>query len=146
MLTEFKEFINRGNAVELAVAFVMGAAFTPVVTSIVDRVLMPVIGMLFGKPNFDGIGTFGCTSIADAGAVDPAAGVVVGGEQCAGSIGAVVTASINFVLVAVALFFVVKAYNRLQRTKPEQPDEPEAEAVAEDVVLLREIRDALTTR
>lgn len=143
MIAEFKEFINRGNVVELAVAFVMGAAFTPIVNAIVQRVLLPGIGVLVGEPNFDRVGTFGCTPVTDAATVDPAASVVVGGQQCVGSIGAVITATVNFLLVALALFFVVRAYNRLQRRKPEQPDEPQAQAVTEEVILLREIRDAL---
>jgi large conductance mechanosensitive channel len=127
MLKEFKEFVNRGNVVELAVAFVMGVAFKPIIDAIVNRVLMPLIAMIFGQPNFDAIWTFGD--------VNPETGVA------AGSVGAVITTTVNFVLVALALFFVVKAYNRLQR---EEPSEPEPEAESEDVTLLREIRDALT--
>lgn len=127
MLKEFKEFINRGNVVELAVAFVLGVAFKPIIDAIVNRVLMPLIAMIFGQPNFDAIWTFGD--------VNPETGVA------AGSVGAVITAAVNFVLIAFALFFVVKAYNRLQR---EEASEPEPEAEPEDVTLLREIRDALT--
>lgn len=138
MLQEFREFINRGNVVELAVAFVMGVAFKPIIDNIVDRVLMPIIGMIVGQPNFDTVGTFACEP-----GLDPTTGIVVGDTVCAGSIGAVLTAIINFVLIAVALFFVVKAYNRMNRPQPETP-EPEADP--EDVVLLREIRDALRTR
>lgn len=135
MLREFREFINRGNVVELAVAFVMGVAFTPIIDNIVERVLMPVIGMLVGQPNVDTVGTFACEP-----GLDPATNVVVGDTVCAGSVGAVLTATINFLLVAAALFFVVKAYNRMNR---EEPAEPEPEADPEDIVLLREIRDSL---
>jgi large conductance mechanosensitive channel len=127
VLKEFKEFVSRGNVVELAVAFVMGVAFKPIIDAIVNRVLMPLIAMIFGQPNFDAIWTFGD--------VNPETGVP------AGSVGAVFTAIVSFLLVAFALFFVVKAYNRLQR---EEPSEPEPEAEPEDVTLLREIRDALT--
>jgi large conductance mechanosensitive channel len=123
MLTEFKEFINRGNVIDLAVAVVLGAAFAPVVDAVVSRVLMPAIALLVGQPSFDQIGTFG--------------------ED--GSIGAVITAVVNFLLVAVALFLVVKAYNRIQRQSPEQDTTPEPDADPDDVVLLREIRDALVT-
>lgn len=136
MLQEFKEFVNRGNVVELAVAFVMGVAFKPIIDNLVDRVLMPIIGILVGQPNFDTVGTFAC----DAG-LDPTTNVVTASTVCAGSIGAVLTAIINFLLVALALFFVVKAYNRMNREEP--VDEPEPEADPEDVVLLREIRDSL---
>jgi large conductance mechanosensitive channel len=137
MLQEFKEFINRGNVVELAVAFVMGVAFKPIIDNLVSRVLMPVIGMLVGQPNFDTVGTFACEP-----GLDPSTNIVAGDTVCAGSIGAVLTATINFVLIALALFFVVKAYNRMNR-KVEEVPEPEADP--EDVVLLREIRDALRT-
>lgn len=139
MIQEFKEFINRGNVIDLAVAVVLGAAFAPVVASIVDRVLMPLIGMVVGQPNFDTLGTFACVDGAD-----PTTGIVnAAGAVCSGSVGAVLTAIINFLLVGVALFFVVKAYNRLNREGP--ADEPEPEADPQDIVLLREIRDALTT-
>ena len=132
MIQEFKEFINRGSVIDLAVAVVLGAAFAPVVASVVDRVLMPLIGLLVGKPNFDTIGTFGCDAASDA------EGLING---CAGSVGAVITAIINFVLVGFAVFMVVKLYNRMQRDEP--VEEPEPEADPEDIVLLREIRDSL---
>ncbi len=131
MITEFKEFIARGNMVELAVAFVLGVAFQSVIAAITGRVLTPLIAWVFGEPNFDTLLTFG--------AVDPETGVPVG------SVGAVLTALINFLLVAIALFLVVKGYNRLRRQEEAEP-EPEPEAVAEDVLLLREIRDALAGR
>lgn len=129
MLTEFKEFINRGNVIDLAVAVVMGAAFAPVIAAIVESILMPLIGLLVGEPNFDGVGRFACDE---------------GG--CAGSVGVAITAIVNFLFVALALFVVVKAYNRMSRRSPEQPVEPEPEADPDDVVLLREIRDALRER
>lgn len=129
MLTEFKEFINRGSFVELAVGFVMGVAFQAVVSTLTERVITPAIATLFGEPNFDRLLTFG--------AIDPETGMPVG------SVGAVLTALLNFLLVAFALFLVVKGYNRLKR---DEPEEPEPEADPEDVVLLREIRDALRER
>ena len=137
MIQEFKEFINRGNVIDLAVAVVLGAAFAPVVSAVVDRVLMPAIGAVVGNPNFDTIGTFACDP-----ALDPTTGIQLADTVCAGSVGAVLTAIINFVLVGFALFLVVKAYNRMNRT---EEAEPEPEADPEDVVLLREIRDALTS-
>ena len=129
MVQEFKEFISRGNMVELAVAFVLGVAFQSVISAITDRVLMPLIAWVFGEPNFDTLLTFGAT--------DPETGMQMG------SFGAVLTALVNFLLVALALFLVVKAYNRMKRSTPAEP-EPEAEP--DDVVLLREIRDALRER
>jgi large conductance mechanosensitive channel len=126
MIQEFKEFISRGNFVELAVAFVMALAVAGVVTALVERLVMPLIALVVGEPNFDSIGQFAC----EAG-------------ECAGSVGAVLTALVNFLLVALALFFIVKAYNRMQRRRPE---EPEPEADPEEVLLLREIRDELRAR
>lgn len=120
MFAEFKEFINRGSFIDLAVGFVMGVAVTGVVTALVQRVIMPVIGLLFGQPNFDEVLTFGET-------VDGAP---------VGSVGAVITAVVTFLVVALVLFFIIKGYNRMQRTEPDQP-EPAAEP--EEVVLLREI-------
>lgn len=143
MLTEFKEFINRGNVVDLAVAFVMGLAFKPVIDAIVYRVLFPLIGMAVGQPNFDTLGVFACndaTAVAAAGTTFPPIETAAG--ACSGSLGAVITAIVNFLLIALALFSVVKAYNRMQRPRP---DEPEPEAEPADVVLLREIRDLLAT-
>ena len=138
MIAEFKEFIARGNMVELAVAFVLGVAFQSVIAAITGRVLTPLIAWVFGEPDFDTLLTFG--------AVDPETGVP------AGSFGAVLTALLNFLLVAIALFLVVRTYNRLQRreeevaAEPEPEPEPEPGPDREDVVLLREIRDALTER
>jgi large conductance mechanosensitive channel len=126
VIAEFKEFINRGSFIDLAVGFVMGVAVTGVVNAVVDRLLMPLIAMIFGQPDFDAIGTFG--------AVDPETGMQTG------SLGAVLTALVNFLLIAFALFLIIKAYNRMQR---KQPNEPEPEADPDDVVLLREIRDSL---
>ncbi len=141
MIQEFREFINRGNVVDLAVAFVLGVAFKPIIDALVDRVLMPVIGLLVGQPNFDTVGTFACEDVPASGAAEGL--IITGGQQCAGSVGAVLTATVSFLLVAMALFFVVKAYNRMQR---DEVEEPEPEADPEDVVLLREIRDSLATR
>jgi large conductance mechanosensitive channel len=121
VIQEFKEFVNKGNFVDLAVGFVMGLAVAGVVTALVERLVMPLIALIVGQPNFDAIGTFGDV----------------------GSVGAVVTALVNFLLIALVLFFIVKAYNRMQR---QQPDVPEPEADPEELVLLREIRDSLRTR
>ena len=129
MLREFRDFVNRGNFVDIAVAFVIGAAFGAVVSTFTGRVVSPLIGLLFDLSGLENVGTFGPQ--------DPATG------QPQGSVGAFVQAFVNFLIVAFAMFLVVKAYNAL-RTRTEEP-EPSGEAAApEDVVLLREIRDALT--
>ena len=134
MIQEFKDFINKGNVIDLAVAVVLGAAFAPVVSSVVDRILMPLIGMIVGQPNFDSLGTFAC----EEGEAAMAEGLING---CAGSVGALLTALINFLLVGLAVFLVVKLYNRATPDEPEAEEEPEEDP--EDIVLLREIRDSL---
>ena len=124
MLKGFKEFISRGNAIDLAVGMVIGAAFTAVVTALVSKVINPLIGGLFGEQNFDDVFQF---TIGTA-TVQP---------------GAVITALVNFLLVAFALyFFIVLPMNALaaRRKKEETAATPE---VSEDVQLLSEIRDLL---
>ena len=122
MLKGFKEFISRGNAIDLAVGMVIGTAFTAVVTALVKQVINPLIGGLFGEQNFDDVFQF---TIGTA-TVQP---------------GAVITALVNFLLVAFALyFFIVLPMNALaaRRKKEEAVETPE---VSEDVQLLSEIRD-----
>lgn len=125
MLKEFRDFLTRGNLVELAVAFVMGIAFAAVVTSLVDDLVMPVIAMIFGKPNFDDL-TF---TINDA----------------VFRYGAFITSVITFVTIAFAVFFfVVKPVQALaerRRRGDDLPAEPTPEEArhAEVVALLERI-------
>ncbi|MEX2280677.1 MAG: large conductance mechanosensitive channel protein MscL [Acidimicrobiia bacterium] len=125
MIREFKEFINRGHLVELAVAFVLGVAFASVVTALTTRIVSPLIGMVFDLSSLEMMGTFG--------PADPETGLRIG------SVGAFVQALVNFLIVGLVLFFVVKAYNRMQGPPPEA--EPGADP--EDVVLLRRIAAAV---
>lgn len=125
MIKEFREFINRGNLIDLAVAFVLGVAFASVVTVFTTRIVSPLIGMVFDLSGLENMGTFG--------PADPETGVPVG------SVGAFVEAFINFVIVGFVMFLVVKAYNRTKKPAPE----PEPEADPEDVVLLRRIAQAV---
>lgn len=127
MVREFKEFINRGNLVDLAVAFVMGLAFAAVVTALTTRIVTPLIGMVFSVSDLEKVGTFGN--------IDEATGLP------AGSVGAFLAALLNFVIVAFVMFLVVKAYNRM-KARMEAVDEAVAEPT-EEVILLREIRDSL---
>lgn len=128
MIKEFREFINRGNLVDLAVAFVLGVAFASVVTALTTRVVSPLIGMVFNLSSLETMGTFG--------PADPETGLPVG------SVGAFVQASLNFIIVGIVMFFVVKAYNRTQEPEPE----PEPATDPEDLVLLRRIAAALERR
>lgn len=130
MVSEFREFIAKGNVIDLAVAVVIGAAFGKIVTAFVDKVLMPPIGLLVGGVDFsDWAWTLKAASVDAAGKAVPA--VQVG-------IGDFLNAVIQFLIIAFAIFLVVKAVNRVQRKQEEAPAAP-----AEEVLLLREIRDSL---
>lgn len=127
ILQGFKNFIMRGNVIELAVAFVIGAAFAEVVKAIVGGLLTPLIAALFGEPNLGNVMAF---SINNANFYP----------------GAVLDALLTFLFTAAAIyFFVVLPLNKLaERRKRGQVEEPEA--TAEDVLLLQEIRDLLKNR
>lgn len=120
---EFRDFINRGNVIDLAVGIVIGAAFTAIVNSLVDDLIMPLIGMLSGGIDF--------SSLA----------VQVG--NAALTYGNFIQAIINFLIIAFAVFLLVKAVNRFYRTQPAEP--PPAPPTAEEV-LLTEIRDILAAQ
>ena len=130
MMAEFKEFAMRGNAIDLAVGVVIGAAFGKIVTALVDNVIMPPIGLLIGGVDFaDWAWTLKEASVDAAG--NPVAAVSIG-------IGTFLNAVIQFLIVAFAIYIAVKAMNRLSRK-----EEPAPAAPTEDVLLLREIRDSL---
>jgi large conductance mechanosensitive channel len=116
LVKEFKDFVTRGNLVDLAVAFVLGAAFVALVKSFTDNVLMPIIAIPFGEPNFDS-----------------ALRVTINGATI--SIGAFITTLVTFLLTALVLFFVVKAYNAFRRGAPSE--------VTNEVNLLKDIRAEL---
>jgi large conductance mechanosensitive channel len=138
MLKEFKEFAVKGNMVEMAVGIIIGAAFGAVVKSLVDDVLMPLVSAVLGTPDFSNLfvvlrnpsgAVYASVKAArDAGAVVLALGLFI-------------NAIIAFLGVAIALFFVVKAINRLRREEPPAAPAP-AEPPAEER-LLTEIRDLL---
>jgi large conductance mechanosensitive channel len=121
MIREFRDFVNKGNFVDIAVAFVLGAAFGAVVTAFTNRLISPLVGMIVRLPSLERMGQFGPE--------DPATGVPTG------SVGAFVEAFLNFLIIALVMFLVVKAYSRFREEKPADPPE--------DIVLLREIRDEL---
>ena len=124
MLSEFKAFIMRGNVLDLAVAVIIGAAFGLVVTAFTGGVLMPLIAAIVGEPNFDALDF----KVGD--------GVI--------RYGTFLTAVVNFVIVAAALFLVVRTAARLQRPRTEPAEE--APIPSDEAVLLTEIRDLLATR
>jgi len=127
MLAGFKNFIMRGNVIELAVAFVVGAAFVAVVKALVDGLITPLIAAIVGKPNLDGA-------------------MIVTVNNADFLFGAVLGAIINFVLVAAAVYFLIVAPMNKLAERRKAGIEPEPEAPAEDILLLQEIRDLLAAR
>ena len=123
MIEEFKKFILRGNVIDLAVAVVLGAAFGAIVTSLTNDIIMPLVGILLGGVDFAGLS------------------VTVGNAVLA--YGKFIQAIINFLIIALALFFIVKAINRAMEFRKKPPVEVIPVAPPEDVLLLREIRDLL---
>lgn len=116
---EFKEFISKGNLVEVAVAFVLGLAFKAVIDAFMTGIVNPIIGLLLGKPNLDDVLTF---TVRDSTI----------------SIGLVLTQIVSLIIVGFVLFLIVKAYNRMRGPEPDTgPDE---------IALLTEIRDELRAR
>lgn len=117
----FKKFILRGNVMDLAVAVIIGAAFKKIVDKFVEGIINPALGMIVGEPNFDDALIFGEIKV-----------------------GLVLTAVVNFMLTAsVIYFFMVRPMNKLQERIKDPEDPEEAPEPTEDVLLLREIRDAL---
>ena len=129
LMQEFREFIARGNVIDLAVAVLIGGAFGKIVTALVDGIVMPVISMLTGG-----------VSVKDwKFVVTPAQLDAMGKEtmaEVAIKYGLFFQSVIDFLLIALAIFLMLKAYNRMREA-------PAAAAPPEDVLLLREIRDSL---
>jgi large conductance mechanosensitive channel len=130
MLKEFKEFAMKGNLVDIAVAFVMGGAFGKVVTSFTEGIVSPLIGLIGGAD-------LSKNMFKLKGAVIDASGKVVS-EAVYLKWGDFITAIINFIIVAFVMFLVIKAINIMKKKEAAAPA-----ATPEDIVLLREIRDAL---
>lgn len=137
MIKGFKDFIMRGNVVDLAVAVVIGAAFGAVVASLVADIINPVIAAIFGQPDLSGVWAFTLREGADPSTTD---------DDAILSIGAFLGAILNFLIVAAAIYFmVVMPLNKLAERR-KAGEEPEPEAPAEDVLLLTEIRDLLASK
>ena len=132
-ISEFKAFAMRGNVIDLAVGVVIGAAFGKIVASLVDNVIMPPLGVVIGNVDFSDLVIKIGTPVADA------KGVVTGGAII--KYGVFLNTIIQFVIVAIAIFLVVKLMNKLIKKEEAAPAAPPA-----DVVLLTEIRDLLKSR
>lgn len=131
MLKEFKEFAMRGNVVDMAVGIVIGAAFGKIVSSFVANVIMPPLGLLIGGVDFSNLKVILKEAVGEAPAVTLDYGIFV-------------QTVFDFVIVAFAIFMVVKAMNSLKKKKEEAPAAPAAPPKQE--VLLAEIRDLLKTK
>lgn len=121
---EFKEFISKGNVLDLAVAVVIGNAFNAIVTSLVNDVIMPLVGIIIGGIDFSNIK------------------VTVGSAEL--MIGNFIQMIVNFLIVAFTIFVVVKSFNKLQqKAKKKNEKKEETPKKTDDIILLEEIRDLL---
>ena len=128
LVDEFKAFVMRGNVVDLAVGVIIGAAFGKIVTSLVNDIFMPIIGMILGNIDFSSLAiTLG----------EP----VEGAEQAVIKYGMFIQEIVNFLIIALCVFVAIKVINKMQKKKEEAPA-PTPEPTKEEV-LLTEIRDAL---
>ncbi|MCO5112707.1 MAG: large conductance mechanosensitive channel protein MscL [Bdellovibrionaceae bacterium] len=135
ILKEFKEFAVRGNVIDMAVGIIIGTAFTGIVKSLVDGVIMPPLGLLLGGVDFSqlfiNLSETEYSTLAEAAA----AGAPVL------QYGAFIQTVVDFTIVAIAVFMMVKAINSLKKKEEAAPAAPAA--TPEDIILLREIRDSL---
>jgi len=136
LASEFREFISRGNVIDLAVGVIIGAAFGKITTSLVDQVIMPPIGMILGRVDF-----------AQLKIVLQPANAATHATEVAIQYGAFLNTLIQFLIVALVVFMLVKAINSMRRqeaAKPPEPETPPAPTASE--ALLIEIRDLLKNR
>ena len=136
MMQEFREFAVKGNVIDLAVGVIIGGAFGKIVGSLVEDVIMPLVGSVFGNLDFSNL-------FLPLGAVPEGTARTLAAMKEAGvptlAYGSFITVAINFIILAFIIFMMVKQVNRLKRAEP--PAAPPA--TPEDVLLLREIRDSL---
>jgi len=138
MMQEFKEFAVKGNVIDLAVGVIIGGAFGKIVTSIVSDLIMPVIGAMVGQLDFSNL-------FVVLGKVPPDTVMTLDALKTAGvpvlAYGSFITVAVNFAILAFIIFLMVKQINRLKRQEVAAPAAPAP--LAEDILLLREIRDSL---
>ena len=135
MSSEFKEFIMKGNVMDLAIGVIIGAAFGKIVDSLVNDIIMPIVGKITGGVDFSNM----FISLADipAGTAGTYAALKTAGVPML-AYGNFITIVINFVILSFIIFMMVKQVNRMKKTTPAAPA-----ATPDDILLLREIRDAL---
>jgi large conductance mechanosensitive channel len=118
---EFKEFISRGNVLDMAVGIIIGGAFTSIVTSLVNDIIMPIVGVIIGGVDFTGLT------------------VTIGSSEI--TYGNFIQQIVNFLIIAFSVFVMVKAINSMRKKQEDEPAAPPEPS--EDILLLREIRDSL---
>ena len=128
MWKEFKQFAIKGNVMDLAVAVIIGAAFGKIITSIVNDVIMPMLGLIIGGIDFSGLKIVLTPAVGDT-------------AEVAILYGTFIQTVVDFLLVALSVFFVVKLLSKFKKKEEEKPETPAAPP--QDVVLLTEIRDLL---
>jgi large conductance mechanosensitive channel len=138
MMKEFKEFAVKGNVMDLAVGVIIGGAFGKIVESVVGDLILPVVGAIFGKLDFSNL--FVVLEQAPAGTTMTLDALKKAGVPVF-AYGNFITVAVNFAILAFIIFIMVKQINRLKRETAPAPAAPVV--VAEDVLLLREIRDNL---
>ena len=141
MKQEFKEFAVKGNVIDLAVGVIIGGAFGKIVTSMVNDIIMPLVGSVFGNLDFSNL-------FVVLGKVPEGTGTSLAELTKAGvpvlAYGSFITVAVNFLIMAFIIFMMVQQVNRLKREAPAEPEAPAAPApTPEDITLLREIRDSL---
>ena len=137
-MSEFREFAVKGNVVDLAVGVIIGGAFGKIVDSIVNDLIMPLVGLIFGKLDFSNL--FVALGNVPEGTPHTLEAIRKAGVPVF-AYGNFITVAVNFLILAFMIFLMVKQINRLKREAPAEAPAPEA--TPEDVVLLREIRDSL---
>lgn len=141
MMQEFREFAVKGNVIDLAVGVIIGGAFGKIVDSVVSDLIMPVVGLVFGKLDFSNL-------FLVLGTVPEGTALTLDALKKAGvpvlAYGSFITVAVNFIILAFIIFLMIKQINRLKREAPAEPAVPTAAPpTPEDIVLLREIRDSL---
>ena len=136
MMQEFKQFAVKGNVIDLAVGVIIGGAFGKIVGSMVDDVIMPLVGSVVGNLDFSNL--YLALGAVPEGTASTLAAVREAGVPVL-AYGSFISVGINFLILAFIIFLMVKQINRIKRAEPPPP----APATPEDIVLLREIRDSL---
>ncbi len=143
MLKEFKEFVAKGNLIDLAVAVVLATFFAPVITAIVDGVILNLVAAVFGAPNFDSVARIKIADADPSAGLDPETGELLEPATYL-EFGTVITALVSFLVVGFVCFLIVKAYNRMMADR--ENEEAEDDEGPSEIDLLTEIRDELRGR